>query len=180
MENEETFHTYQIEKSFRRGVSVHLQKSGLNSIQDLLDSGDLDRLIFLWPQEQKEESHLEFWNLYCHFSHFRKADSSHSEESGFKESFESTLVEKISRLKKMENDSKIFGFHTYKIEKFFGRDVSRLLKESGLNTIKDLIDFDNIYNRISLFPQKHRQEFNREFSRVYYCFCFLEEMQKRK
>jgi hypothetical protein len=166
---------YKLDRFFPRNIFKFFEKESLKTFEDLIDCRDFYSLLYFSGKDIY--SFLGgFEELYSHLYCLSKADSSPTKESRIKKSFEFTLLQKILRLKKMEN---VFEFHTLEIEKFFGRDVSRLLKESGLNTIKDLIDFDNIYNRISLFPEKQKQEFNREFSRVYYCFCFLEEMKKR-
>jgi len=59
----------------------------------------------------------------------------------------------ISHLRKMENKEK---FRTYPIKKLFTPVISRLLKESGINNMKDLLDFDNIDNLTLFFPKKER------------------------
>lgn len=166
---------YKLDRFFPRNIFKFLEKNSLKTLQNLIDCGDFYTLIY-FSGNDIYSFYSGFENLYSHLYCLSKADSSSAKESRIKKSFQFTLLQKISRLKKMEN---VFEFHTFKIAEFFGRDVSRLLKEVELKTLKDLIDFDNLYNRISLFPQKNRQEFNREFSRVYYCFCFLEEMKKR-
>jgi len=53
----------------------------------------------------------------------------------------------------MENKEK---FRTYPIKKLFTPGISRLLKESGINNMKDLLDFDNIDNLTLFFPKKER------------------------
>lgn len=167
---------YKLDQFFPRKISQILEKNSLKTLEDLINC-DLYRLIKFSGEDiyeflsgfERLFNHL--YSLNC-FSKFSKAGSSSAKESLIKTSFEYTLVEKIARLKKMES---VFEFYSFEITEIFGRDVSRLLKEAGLNTLKDLIYFDNLYNRISLFPQKHRQQFNREFSRIYYSFCFLKE-----
>lgn len=164
---------YKLDKFFPRKISQILEKNSLKTLEDLINC-DLYRLIkFSGEDIYNFLSGFEglYNHLYC-LNCLSKAGSSSAKESLIKTSFEYTLVEKIARLKKMES---VFEFYSFEITEIFGRDVSRLLKEAGLNTLKDLIYFDNLYNRISLFPQKHRQQFNREFSKIYYSFCFLKE-----
>lgn len=168
---------------FPRKIFKIFQKKSLKTFQDLIDCRDFYSLIYFSGNDIYSflGGFEKLWNHLYSLSRVRlywlsKADSSPAKESSIKKSFQFTLLQKISRLKKMEN---VFKFHTFEIAQFFGRDVSRLLKEAELNTLQDLIDFDDLYNRVSLFPQNNIQEFDREFSRVYYCFCFLEEMKKR-
>lgn len=164
---------YKLESFFPRKISKILEENSLKTLEDLINC-NLYRLI-KFSGEDIYQFLSGFEGLYSHLyplNCLSKAGSSPAKESLIKTSFEYTLVEKISRLKKMES---VFEFYSFEITEIFGRDVSRLLKEAGLNTLKDLIYFDNLYNRISLFPEKHRQQFNREFSKIYYSFCFLKE-----
>lgn len=84
------------------------------------------------------------------------------------------LIDMVSRLKKMENEKE---FHLYPIEEFFTRGISKRLKQSRVNNIKDLVDFDNIYNLTLLFSKKERGQFTIEFSRL---FCFLSFRRNQK
>ncbi len=168
---------------FPRKIFNIFQKNSLKSFQDLIDCRDFYSLIYFSGNDIYSflGGFEKLWNhLYSlsrvHIYWLSKADSSPAKESSIKKSFQFTLLQKISRLKKMEN---VFKFHTFEIAQFFGRDVARLLKEAEFKTLQDLIDFDDLYNRVSLFPQNNIQEFHREFSRVYYCFSFLAEMKKR-
>jgi len=81
----------------------------------------------------------------------------------------------VSCLKKNENE-----FLNLLIEEFFSRSISRLLKESGINNMKDLLDFDNIYNGILPFTKKERQRFEIEFVRLYSCFSLFEAIKNRR
>jgi hypothetical protein len=164
---------YKLESFFSRKISKILEENSLKTLEDVINCNLYHLINF--SREDIYQFLSGFEGLYNHLytlNCLSKAGSSPAKESLIKTSFEYTLVEKISRLKKMES---VFEFYSFEITEIFGRDVSRLLKEAGLNTLKDLIYFDNLYNRISLFPQKHRQQFNREFSKIYYCFCFLRE-----
>ena len=81
----------------------------------------------------------------------------------------------VSCLKKNENE-----FLNLLIEEFFSRSISRLLKESGINNMKDLLDFDNIYNGILPFTKKERQRFEIEFARLYSYFSLFEAIKNRR
>ena len=85
------------------------------------------------------------------------------------------LFKMISHLRKMENEEQ---FHTYPIEKLFTPPISRLLKESGVNTMKDLLDLKNMGILTLFFPNKERREFGREFSRLYSYFSNMDKFRK--
>lgn len=59
--------------------------------------------------------------------------------------------------------------HTYPTEKLFTPGVSRLHKENGINGMKDLLYFDNIYKLTLLFPNKER---------LYYYFYDTDKFKK--
>lgn len=165
-----------LQKFFPRNIWAILEKHSLNTVQDFIDSEDLYSLI---RSSGKDISsfHAGFQDLYDHLYIL----SYPIRKERVAKCFQLTQVQKISRLKKMKD---IFEFDTFQIDKFFGWDVSRRLTEAGFKTLKDLIfldekgliDFEEID---TLFPQKHRREFHLKFSRIYYCFSFLEEMKKR-
>jgi hypothetical protein len=85
------------------------------------------------------------------------------------------LFKMISHLRKMENEEQ---FHTYPIEKLFTPAISGLLKESGVNTMKDLLDLKNMGILTLFFPNKERREFGREFSRLYSYFSNMDKFRK--
>jgi hypothetical protein len=85
------------------------------------------------------------------------------------------LFKMISHLRKMENEE---PFHTYPIEKLFTPAISGLLKESGVNTMKDLLDLKNMGILTLFFPNKERREFGREFSRLYSYFSNMDKFRK--
>lgn len=174
MEKEEKFHTYPIEKFFRGEVNRCLKRTGVHNVEDLIDFPNLYYLLNGFSQKERQEFDREFLNLVEKFE-FQQKFKKYSQQSipkDSKDSLESILLEIISRLKKMENGK---NFHLYQIENLFTREVSKLLKKSGFNSLRDLLDFDNIYNLSLLFPKKERQEFHREFTILYSVLILLEE-----
>jgi len=185
MENEEKFHTYSIEKLFTPGISKLLKESGVNSMKDLLDFENLPNLTLFFANKERGEFDREFCRLFSYFhnlNNFRKSDYSHPEDSilllfGNKNPFKDWLLNMIYRLKKMENEKK---FHLYPIDKWFTPGVSRLLKKSGINNMKDLLDFENVSFLLLPFPNKETREFTVEFSRFHSIFYLLDKIDKKK
>jgi hypothetical protein len=185
MENEEKFHTYSIEKLFTPGISKLLKESGVNSMKDLLYFENLPNLTLFFANKERGEFDREFCRLFSYFhnlNNFRKSDYSHPEDSilllfGNKNPFKDWLLNMIYRLKKMENEKK---FHLYPIDKWFTPGVSRLLKKSGINNMKDLLDFENVSFLLLPFPNKETREFTVEFSRFHSIFYLLDKIDKKK
>jgi len=198
MENEEEFHTYGIRRFFMPRVSKRLREFHIQNIQDLIDFPDMDYRIFWFSKEELREFHLGVWNVHAHFSnkqHCKKAMAVYGHPSKsipldkliplVQKDFlakdlltlESILMDMGSRLRKMENENE---FLNLLIEEFFSRSVSELLKKSGISNMKDLIDFDNIYNLVLPFPKKERHQFEIQFSRLYSFFSLLEAIKNRK
>jgi len=198
MENEEEFHTYGIRQFFMSRISKRLRELHIQNIQDLLDFPNMDYKIFWFSKEELGEFHLGIWNVHSHFSnkqHCKKAMAVYGHPSKsipldkliplVKKDFlakdllslESILMDMVSRLKKMENENE---FLNLLIEEFFSRSVSGLLKKSGINNIKDLVDFHNVYNLILPFPKEERHRFEIQFSRLYSCFSLLEAIRNRR
>lgn len=68
----------------------------------------------------------------------------------------------VSGLKKMKNKK----FHLLKIEELkFSPEVARILKESYIKNLHQILFFDSLFILISLFPKKKRAK-----ARIHYGF----------